>query len=322
MPDPDAYVPASPGDLVTAEIWNKMQVKVKEDIASQIAAALITVKNADHATNADQIGGMNLAALEQYIRDQVAAQLIERSGYMQVLCDLQLSQVKEIRHGLGAYPVVDLYQLEYFPAVCAKGGAPADELAQWALFYLYHDDEKRLRIPPGTEYIDIESQDQPIFRIKWMTLLGQFKEQKLLDYTDQTTLDDVEGDFWNAMFKSPPNDQFDPDTYCHSRWFERCCGERRTIKQLTDAGDFDDIYLKMMPRKKTDVSAIALEGKTLQTPEPADVQVSQLDLERIALQLLAQPLVTLTPPAGAPQNINQPPGEQLRRLPLLVLLKI
>lgn len=322
MPDPAPYVPASPGDLITAENWNAMQIDVQQDIAGKIKAALTTVTDVPHATNADQIGGMNLAALEQYIRDQIAAQLIQRSGYMQVLCNLRIGQIKEIKHEMKAYPVVDLYQLEYFLAVCAKGGAAADESAQYVLFYLYNAEERRLRIPPHPEAIEIE--ETPPFRVSWKHLIDQFREQKLLDYTDQTTLDDLENDFWKGLFSSP-NDTFDPDAYCHSPWFEKCCGERRTVKQLTDAGDFDDIYLQMRPKKTVNVSVLT-EVNTLPTlVEPANVLVSQLDYDAVGLTLFAEgkyPVFSTTLSSGTDTMPVITPTNYQNRLPVLALLKV
>ena len=317
---PTPYVPAKPGDLITAENWNGMQVDVQQDIAKQLAAGIAGLKNIDHATDADKIGGMTVADLTKYILDRAFAQLPKRTGYMQILCNLEFTTAgvdKLIQHGLKAYPLVDLYELEYFLVVCAKDDAPADAQAEWVLFYLYHADERRLRIPNQTGAVDIET--DPKFRILWKNLLDQFQEQKLLDYTDDTTLDDLEVDFWRALFKSPPNDEFDPDTYCHSPWFEKCCGEKRTVGDLKRHGDFDDIYLKMMPRKKTDVS-LKIGGST--PPEPANVQVSQLDLDTIALRLLAAPTFIPTSPQGAPQNIVPVSNAQLQHLPLLALLKV
>src|SRR6516225_11423870 len=230
-----------------------MQIDVQQDIAKQVATAVANVKNVDHATDSDKIGGMTLAQLTTYILDQAFAQIPKRTGYMQVLCNLEWNTAnnagvdKVIQHNLKVYPITDVYQLNFFPAVCARSDKPEEATAQWVLFYLYHADERRLRIPGTTGAIDIET--EPKFRILWKTLIDQFQEQKLHEYTDDTTLDDLEVDFWRAMFKSPPNDEFDPDSYCHSPWFEKCCGEKRTVGDLQRHGDFDDIYLKMMPQK-------------------------------------------------------------------------
>jgi hypothetical protein len=330
---PTPYVPAMPGDLITAENWNVMQTDVQQDIANQVKAGIASVKDVDHAGNADKLGGMTLADLTKYILDQAFAQLPKRTGYMQVLCNLEWANNagvdKVIQHNLKAYPIVDIYLLSYFLAVCAKNDKPEDAMAEWVLFYLYHADERRLRIPGQTGAVDIET--EPKFRILWKTLLDQLVVQKLLDYTDDTTLDDLEVDFWKAMFKSPPNDQFDPDSYCHSPWFEKCCGEKRTVAELTRHGDFDDIYLKVMPQNTAICAVLTSAAFSSGTTVPggisgangALVRVSQLDLDSVALQLAMPPSFSFTPPQGAPQNIVAPSqAYATTHLPVLALLKV
>jgi hypothetical protein len=218
---------------------------------------------------------------------------------------------------------VDVYQLSYFPAVCAKNDTPTDATAEWLLFYLYHADERRLRIPPNTDAIDIET--DPKFRILWKTLIDQFQEQKLLDYTDDTTIDDLEVDFWNAMFTSP-NDSFDPDAYCHSPWFEKCCGEKRTVSDLKKHGDFDDVYLKMMPLKTINYPDPGTTDDT-QIPAPMNVKVAQVDLDTVALGLLlpaVYPQFSAGGKGGTPIQPPQPqPSNMLEQfLPVMVLLKV
>ena len=39
------YIPHNPGDLITAEDWNDVQKKIKEDIAKQIQDAIQKVDN-------------------------------------------------------------------------------------------------------------------------------------------------------------------------------------------------------------------------------------------------------------------------------------
>jgi hypothetical protein len=325
---PAPYIPHTAGDLITAEDWNAMQVDVRQDIATQIATSIANVKDVAHATNADTLAGMTLAQLTQAILDQVFAQLPKRTGYMRVFCNLKVHTDKIIQHNLKAYPVTDLYQLDYFEVVCAKSDKPEDAVAEWVLFYLYHANERRLRIPPHTDAIDIET--DPKFRILWKTLIDYFKDQELLDYDDNTTLDDLEVDFWRAMFKSPPNDEFDPDSYCHSPWFEKCCGEKRTVADLTKHGDFDDIYLKIMPQKTinfTPVTVTQTDPDAGAGVEPTNVRVSQLDLDTVVLRLLEPPLYAPSFGQGSTGTDGKTPvlpvlGDFKNRLPVMLLLKV
>jgi hypothetical protein len=322
---PTPYVSAKPGDLITAENWNEMQIDIKQDIAKQIATSIAGVKSVDHATDADQIANMSLADLTSYILKQVFMQIPGRTGYMRVFCNLEYvipPQVKAklIPHGLMAYPVTDVYQLNYFTAVCAKNDKPEDATAEWLLFYLYHADERRLRIPPNNDPIDIET--DPKFRVLWKTLIDQFVEQKLMNYTDDNTIDDLEVDFWEAMFK-PPNDSFDPDSYCHSPWFEKCCGEKRTVGDLKKHGDFDDIYLKIQPVKTINFPDPITTQEPNNVPAPMNVEVGHLDLNTVALALRLAPVYRPFASSQGKTPIQPPqPANYTAFLPVMVLLKV
>jgi hypothetical protein len=325
----DAYITFHPGDLIAAGDMNDMQAQIRKDIAKQAAAAVAAKNDIPHADSADKLGAMTLSELEKHILDLALAQMAKRTGYLQVLCNLQVGKDKIIEHGLKAYPIADVYQLDYFLAVCATNDTPADAEAKWTLFYLYHADERRLRIPPGTDPIDIET--DPKYRVPWKNLLDQFQQQNLLEYTDDTTLDDLEVDFWRAMFR-PPNDSFDPDASCHSPWFEKSCGERRTVGELTRHGDFDDIYLKIKPRRTINYAqTTAVPDPVLPydwyQPEPTNVRVSQLDPDTVALRLLEQPTYPTFPtttgkePGTGRTPIVALPDNYAQSLPVMLLLK-
>jgi hypothetical protein len=316
---PTPYVPAKPGDLITAEGWNTMQLDVKQDISQQVATAIAGLKSVDHATDADTLEKKDLQALTQYILEQVFAELPKRTGYMQYFCNLHVGQDKIIKHGLKTPPLVDIYQLEYFPGVCAKDDRPGDAIAEWVLFYLYHADERRIRIPGQPDGIDIET--DPPSRILWKTLIDQFAANKQLEYTDDTTLDDLEVDFWRAMF-ADPNGRFDADAACHSPWFEKCCGEKRTVGDLTRHGDMDDIYLKVVPRKTVNFAPTAADNPPI-NPEPTNVRVAHLDLDTVVVQLLAK--VDYNLPAnqiGHTPILGPQPADFTNYLPVMLLLKV
>jgi hypothetical protein len=321
---PTPYVPAHPGDLITAEAWNSMQLKAQQDIAAQIAAAIAGVKTVDHANDADTLSHKNLDAITQYILDQVFAQLPKRTGYMQYFCNLRLGAdpSKIIKHGLKAYPLVDVYQLEYFPAVCAKDDTPAETKPEWVLFYLYHGDERRVH------GVDIESDDptlrsNPPFRVLWKTLIDQMVENKQLQYTDDTTLDDLELDFWKALF-TDPNGRFDPDATCHSPWFEKCCGEKRSVADLTRHGDFDDIWLKVKPVKTINWAATSVTGRDNASAqiEPSNVRVAHLDTDTLMVQLLGPINYNLPATVGGVAIASPQPADFTNYLPVMLLLKV
>ena len=123
-----------------------------------------------------------------------------------------------IEHNLGDAPLVDVYQLNYFPVICSEDDQKSDP---WVNFYLYHSSEKRLRLEAEKPAIEIESAKGPFHRILFSDMLTRYN----VSYTEDSTLDDLETEFWKALF-GEPNDSFDDDQYCHSPWFDRCCEKR------------------------------------------------------------------------------------------------
>src|SRR5262252_1693576 len=67
-----------------------------------------------------------------------------------------------------------------------------------------------------------------------------------------------------------PNDEFEEDQYCHSPWFEKCCGEQRTVGELKKRGDWDDIWFQMRPRKTINFP-VPPTAETPLTPAPTQV---------------------------------------------------
>src|SRR6266853_5653838 len=102
----DPYIKHNPGDLITAEDWNLIQVATRNDIASQVAASIAKVKDVDHSKNSDQLGGKSVDELLKYILDQVIAQIPMRTGYMRIFCKLTVKIDKILEHKLGQPPVV------------------------------------------------------------------------------------------------------------------------------------------------------------------------------------------------------------------------
>ena len=55
------YIERNPGDLISAEDWNCLQSKVKEDIENQVKEGIDSVKNVDKAADADKLEGKTAA---------------------------------------------------------------------------------------------------------------------------------------------------------------------------------------------------------------------------------------------------------------------
>jgi hypothetical protein len=299
--DVTPFIPRNPGDLLSAGDWNQVQIVFKKYVKDQIATAVAEISSVPHADDADKLEGKTLEEIEQDILRQVLEEVREKTGtYQRIFKRLELCKPRIITHDLKACPLVDVYQLDYFQAVVASGETETDQSAAYVNFFLYHErTEKRIRVPGKQVFVDIEVSDEQPSRVRWADLLTLYQ----VPYTDQTDLDELEVGFWNAFFKSPPNDDFEPSQYGHSPWFEKCCGERRTVEELKNRQDWDRIYMKWLPRKTVNLSyAAATSGSTQpsqpatqkspcsNTPAPTQIQVIQYDLDTIGLQLIDVPI--------------------------------
>lgn len=299
------YITRNPGDLITAEDWNEMQRKIKEDIANRVKDA---IEKLDKVPNAD-----NAAKLENKTADELSAEILEkarqelptRTGYRMLFKRLKTGEEKVIEHGLKAAPLVDVYQLDYFPVVCSED---EEKLCMWVNFYLYHSSEKKLRPPTsGGNPIEIESIDSHPYKIKFSDLLSLYQ----VKYTETSTLADVENEFWKALFAAP-NDEFDDDQYCHSPWFDKCCCDLKTVEDLKKRGDWDDIWFQMRPRKTINYSfATATES----TPAPTQIQIAHFDFDSLGIKLLENPIL----PGSQGETGPVPRADELK---VMVLLKV
>jgi hypothetical protein len=318
--DATPYVEVKPGDLITADLFNTVQEDVKKDIAQQIQTSIAGITKVKQADDAGTVDGLNVDQITKQILEKVKAMIPGRTGYLRTFNRLRVGQPTVIKHNLGAEPVVDVYELEYFEVVCAQGETAADALVEYVTFFLYHESEKVIRGNQTTTTaggatttsvvsVTIEDQRFPQYRIPFKDMLSEFNVDTS---KDGTTIDELVTSFWTALFGSP-NDTFDPAQYCHSFWFEKCCGELRTIKDLKDRGDWDHIWFKMLPRKTinypaTDLRPVRIANTNAGTsppgapsqppqltafdyPAPTQIEVVQLDYNTIALELIADPIL-------------------------------
>ncbi|QTE27770.1 hypothetical protein [Pengzhenrongella sicca] len=274
------YVERAPGDLLTAEDWNTVQVKIHADIRSTSQAAADAVTHVASADDADHLEGKDLDALTAEVTKRVLDEVRGRSGYQQLVKVLRAGEITVLEHGLGTAPVVDLYKLEYFEVVCREDD---ETRAAFATFYLHHSEERRVRVTAddGTRRsIDIQPPDFPDLGIPFADMLARYQ----VEYTDTTTLDDLETEFWKAFYRDP-NDQFGDDQYCHSPWFERCCKEQQTVRRLKQNGDWNDIVFQMRPRKSVNFAGTPAQGDNERgrNPRPANTFVQHLDNNRTAV---------------------------------------
>jgi hypothetical protein len=282
------YVERAPGDLLTAEDWNALQRKVYEDIRTTSDAAAGAITHVATADDAAHLEGKDIDALTAEVTRRVLDEVRGRSGYQQLFKVLRAGEVTEIEHKLGTPPLVDVYKLEYFEVVCREDD---ETRAAFATFYLHNSEEKRVRVTDdggARRTIDIQPKDFPELGIPFAEMLKRYK----VPYTESTSLDDLETEFWKAFF-ADPNDAFDDEQYCHSPWFERCCKEQQSVRQLKAKGDWNDIIFQVRPVKSINFPASAgFEGGSgFELPRPANVFVAHADNNRTAIWFQGQAVV-------------------------------
>lgn len=315
------YIKVNPGDLITAEAWNKMQEMVKADIAKQIKDAIQKVDNVPNANNAHKLENQTSEELTKDILEKARLELPKRTGYKMLFKRLvwdeknAKGEEKVIKHDLDALPLVDVYQLDYFKVVCASD---EEKYETWTNFYLYHTSEKKIRFTPtagGTaDTIEIEPKDGHPYKIAFSEMLSLYN----VDYTDTTSLDDLVNEFWKAFF-TDPNDEFDEAQFCCSPWFHKCCCDHRTVADLKRQGDWDDVWFQMRPSKNilyllADSAPAEEQFRAADiTAAPTATEVVHFDFKTVGMKLLFKPTY---PKDIAATNIN------VLELPVMVLLKV
>jgi hypothetical protein len=288
------YIQQYPGNLITAEENNKVQMMIKEDIANQINDSIEKIERVNNAGDAEKLGGKTSQELTDEIIQKVLENIPERTGYMKIFKKLKVGEEVVIMHDLKSCPLVDVYQLEYFKVICA---VDEDLCKAWVTFYLYHTSEKKIKytdtdkVTHKKETIEIEPADGHPYRVLFKDMLYLYK----VKYTDDSSLGDLETEFWKAFF-SDPNDEFDFEQYCHSPWYERCCREERTVGTLKKKGDWDDLWFQMRPRKTINYPYPGFEKKKTEEgncnlhPAPTQIQVCHFDFNTLGIKLLEAPV--------------------------------
>src|SRR5262249_54985365 len=125
--DVSPYIARQPRDLITAEDWNQMQVLIREDIQAQIQKALGELQTVPKAGDSGKLDGKSLAELEKEIIDAATQTLNRRTGYMRAFKRLT-TEGSIVKHELKDYPVVDVYQLQWFEVICSEDDIKQKEL--------------------------------------------------------------------------------------------------------------------------------------------------------------------------------------------------
>jgi hypothetical protein len=303
MSNVEPYVPAQPGGLITAELWNEMQRRIYGDIGTRIEKAVADLKRVDRSGDAEKLGGKTAEELAKEIVARALGEIPKRTGYRRVFARLPVVnpnpappvEYVEIKHELKAYPLVDVYQLDAFPVICR---ADNESGLAWVNFYLYHSSEKRIGRP---EAVVIQESRGPVFRLPFFATLAELG----VEYQDDDSLADLVNEFWKKLF-SAPNGEFDERQYCHSPWWQRCCSDDRTVADIRRAGDENDLWVKLQPRKTINYPSLPVgivPPETNGVPVPPDLEVVHFDLDTLGIRMIhrgrsALPVNVADPRAG------------------------
>jgi len=278
MTDFQPYIEAQPGELITAQAWNEVQVDVKKDIADEIAAAKedITHSGVDHSKDSDEFGGKTPEEWTAELDDRYAPKVHDHEGqsvrrrYIKQFT----AEVNEalLPHKLGLFPLVDVYEL--LP-VTTKGDQKF--AACKILFFSGHADTDDLGLRVQVY------RDRVLRGIPFEHIAGEIG----LQYTDDSAISDVVDDFW-TQFAQDPNDEIE---HCQTDWIDDCCEKNRTVGELKKAGDWDDLYIALNPRKcgvGADLLGAANADNNVQVKAPVcRVDVNQVNYD--TLHIVADP---------------------------------
>ena len=276
------YVEFKAGGIVSADEMNEMQSLICADIKAQVAEAIAALTEVPNAEDSEKLAGETPQELLDRFLEKAMQEFPSHTGHLMAFKRLVHDEPKKIEHNLKVFPLVDVYELKPFPVVCAHDD---DKHVEQVRIFLYHSSEKKIRNPNpddgGPASITIEETDGEVFRIPLFELLD------LLDvpYDDGSSLQDLEAEFWDKLFESP-SDAFDPDEYCHSPWFERCCREERTVGSLKDKGDADELYATFRPQKTINPALTTGDGNLATDRCPRDLTVSHLDFNTVSLRFV------------------------------------
>ncbi len=253
------YIEQQPGNLITAEDWNQMQCLVQDDIKTTTQQAIDEISSVPEAGNAGKLDGKTVDELTQEIIDRAIAKIKASRGYRKLFLRLKVGEPKVIEHGFNVCPLVDAYQLDYFPVVCCED---KDVFPAWTTFYAFHcGQEKRLRYTTANKVkgsIEIQPRGGPVWGVPLKEMLHRFE----VDYTEKSALSDVLNEFWKAL---DPDNDFDDNQICHSPWFEKCCREEMSVREARDKGHWDDLCVQWRPRKTINypgISTAVLDSET------------------------------------------------------------
>jgi hypothetical protein len=268
MADPQPYIEAHPGELITAQAWNEVQVDIKKDIADEIEEAKEDIRHTgvDKAKDADEFAGKTPTEWTDELDQRYApkthdheGQTVRRRYIKQFTPDVNEALLV---HELGQFPLVDLYKL--LPVTTAGDQKYA---ACKILFFASHADADELGLRVRVY------RDRALRGIVFEHLAAEIG----LEYTDDSSIADVIDDFW-TQFMLDPNDEIE---HCQTDWIDDCCEKNRTVGELKRAGDWDDLYIALNPQKCGLGAELDIGDNGALRPPTCRVEVSHVNYDTL-----------------------------------------
>jgi hypothetical protein len=295
----EPYIEANPGELITAQAWNGVQVDVKEDIAAQVEAAKEDLRRTgvDTAKDAGEFAGRSPDEWKEELDDRYAPKVHDHVGVTVWRRYIKrfTPDVDEalLVHELGRFPIVDAYRLH---PVATAGDERFAKCK--VLFFASHADADDLGLRVRVY------RERALRGIVFEKLAAEVG----LEYTDDSSIADVVDDFW-TQFMLDPNDEID---HCQTPWIDSCCEQNRTVGELKRAGDWDDLYIALNPRKcalGAELNATEADGTLQVLPPACRVEVAHVNYDTLYV---------------AASEVNWPAEENGDPLPLdlMLLLRI
>jgi hypothetical protein len=249
------YIQRNPGDIWTAEDWNGVQMKIKDDIMGKIQDAMEQIEKTgvQRADNADKFANKAPGDWVKDLDQRYAQKLHEHEG-QEVYRRYHKRFSKEVptaflEHKLGRFPLVDIYEMmEVSPEIVTSGLETSDGNPAKFFLYYHHEESDRFKL------------DVKVYRDR--AKLGIPLEAALTEYgvewEEDDTLQDVRNDLWDKLF-ALPNDEI---SHVSSPWIEEKCIERSKVGELIENDEWQDIRLAFRPVKCDLLFCRALETQT------------------------------------------------------------
>jgi len=279
MNRPDPYINYQPGDLITAESTDEMQVLIKEDIAKNVGAIETEFHDfMGKPVDAAKFGGKIPTEWTAYYDERYVAKAELKDGlglyrrYFKTLDRVLANGRLEsaiIEHNLGRFPVVEVSEL--LPLNISENPLTNDDVAEGT-----NADQYRFLVyyATATDRASDKLRSRGNDKVFWGDPLALMMEQFKKTAKDTQRVSDVLNDLWGAMF-DPGDDQdrFDSDKYGFSRYIdENVIHDRLTFAQANDTGIWDDLRMAIRPRLLS--TGIEIPGLPLAVPHGDNEGVS------------------------------------------------